>query len=213
MNRILVVVSSAILLLLAGLPVAYLTWPARVPVSVAINEGAQIGGAFTLRDHHGQAVSETTYSGRWMLVFFGFTQCADICPSTLSRVARVLDGLGEQAQQLQPLFITLDPARDTPAVLAAYTTFFDSRIMGLSGSAEQTRQVAEAYRVYFEKVPLGDSYMLDHSASLYLMGPDGRFVQHYSQQLQADAIVLDMAQQMRAFRAGRGKADAAPNGS
>lgn len=213
MNRILVVVSSAILLLLAGLPVAYLTWPARVPISVAINAGAQIGGAFTLQNHHGQAVSAATYSGRWMLVFFGFTQCADICPSTLSRVARVLDGLGEQAQQLQPLFITLDPARDTPAVLAAYTAFFDSRIMGLTGSAEQTRQVAEAYRVYFEKIPMGDSYMLDHSASLYLVGPDGRFVQHYSQQLQADAIVLNIAQQMRAFPAGRGKADVAPNGS
>lgn len=213
MNRILVVVSSTILLLLAGLPVAYLTWPARVPVAVAINNGAQIGGPFELQDHYGQAVTEDTYKGRWMLVFFGFTQCADICPSSLSRVARVLEGLGDQAQQLQPLFITLDPARDTPAVLAEYTRFFDQRIMGLSGSAEQTRQVAQAYNLYFEKVPMGNSYMLDHSAGLYLMGPDGRFVQHYSPQLQADAIVLDVARLMRASHARRGDADAAPNGS
>ena len=95
----------------------------------------------------------------------------------------MLDGLGEQSARLQPLFISLDPERDTPEVLAAYTTFFDERIVGLTGSPEQIRQVAEAYGVYVRKVPMGDTYMLDHTGSVYLMNPDGELASLISLQM------------------------------
>ena len=189
MNRTWIVSTIAIGLLLAALPLSYQLWPARTPVTAALSNGAQVGGPFELQDQHGRAVNEQTFSGQWLLVFFGFTRCADICPTTLVHMAKVLDGLGEQARQVQPLFISLDPERDTPDVLAAYTSFFDERILGLTGSAEQIRQVADAYSVYFQKVPMGDTYMLDHTGSIYLMGPKGELAELFSQRMTAEAMV------------------------
>lgn len=189
MNRTWIASAIAIGLLLAALPLSYQLWPARTPVTAALSNGAQVGGPFELQDQHGRAVNEQTFSGQWLLVFFGFTRCADICPTTLVHMAKVLDGLGEQARQVQPLFISLDPERDTPDVLAAYTSFFDERILGLTGSAEQIRQVADAYSVYFQKVPMGDTYMLDHTGSIYLMGPKGELAELFSQRMTAEAMV------------------------
>lgn len=189
MNRTWIASTIAIGLLLAALPLSYQLWPARTPVTAAVNNGAQVGGPFELQDQHGRAVNEQTFSGQWLLVFFGFTRCADICPTTLVHMAKVLDGLGEQARQVQPLFISLDPERDTADVLAAYTSFFDERILGLTGSAEQIRQVADAYSVYFQKVPMGDTYMLDHTGSVYLMGPKGELAELFSQRMTAEAMV------------------------
>ncbi|TBU71017.1 SCO family protein [Pseudomonas daroniae] len=189
MNRTWIASAIAIGLLLAALPLSYQLWPARTPVTAALSNGAQVGGPFELQDQHGRAVNEQTFSGQWLLVFFGFTRCADICPATLMHMAKVLDGLGEQARQVQPLFISLDPERDTPDVLAAYTSFFDERILGLTGSVEQIRQVADAYSVYFQKVPMGDTYMLDHTGSIYLMGPKGELAELFSQRMTAEAMV------------------------
>lgn len=193
MKALLLRVGAAILVLLAGLPIAYLNWPAPVPVTAAIQDGANIGGTFTLQAPNGRSVTQNTFKGRWTLVFFGFTHCPDVCPTTLSQIASVLDGLGDRAAQLQPLFITLDPQRDSPELLAEYTAFFDPRILGLSGSTEQTRQVAEAYGVYFKQVAAGDAYTLDHTTTLYLMGPNGEFKRHFSEPLSADAMVKDIA--------------------
>lgn len=171
-------IASALMgvLLLAALPLSYQLWPARTPVAAAVDAGTPIGGPFELRDQQGRAVNQGSFDEKWLLMFFGFTRCADICPTTLMHVAKVLDGLGEQSAWLQPLFISLDPERDTPEVLAAYTGFFDERILGLTGTAEQIRQVADAYAVYFKKVPMGDTYMLDHSGSIYLISPQGELV-------------------------------------
>nr|WP_288356794.1 SCO family protein [uncultured Pseudomonas sp.] len=168
-------IASAVItgLLLAALPLSYQLWPARTPVVAAVDAGQRIGGPFELRDPSGRAVTHESFDGQWLLVFFGFTRCADICPTTLMQVAKVLDGMGEQGDWLQPLFISLDPDRDTPEVLAAYTTFFDERILGLTGTSEQIQQVADAYAVYFRKVPMGDTYMLDHTGAVYLMNPQG----------------------------------------
>lgn len=177
--------SLIIVLLLAALPLSLHLWPAPVPVAAAVDAGQRIGGAFELQDTDGRPVTEQSYEGQWLLVFFGFTRCADICPTTLVQIARVLDGLGEQSARLQPLFISLDPERDTPEVLAAYTTFFDERIVGLTGSPEQIQQVAQAYGVYVRKVPIGDTYMLDHTGAVYLMNPDGELVSLISLQTTA----------------------------
>lgn len=166
-------------LLLAGLPVAYLTWPAPIPGVIDV---AEVGGRFELVDPQGRTVDEQTFGGQWTLVFFGFTHCPDVCPTTLATVSSVMGQLGNSAARVQPLFITLDPERDTPAMMGAYTAFFDPRILGLTGSPEQIRQVSDAYAVYAKRVPSGDSYLLDHSTRVYLMHPDGTLAQVFSQE-------------------------------
>ncbi|MFA5679056.1 MAG: SCO family protein [Pseudomonas sp.] len=188
LRKQLTMLGAGLLLLLAGLPLAYQFWPARPPPPTVIGSDA-VQGLQQLQSHAG-ANAEDWQGERWTLVFFGFTHCADVCPATLSRIVTVLDQLGEQAAQLQPLFITLDPERDTPEHLTAYIRFFDKRIQGLTGTPEQIRQVAEAWGVYSRKVPLNGSYMLDHSSSLYLLQPDGELVRRFSGQ-QGSADLAD----------------------
>ncbi|PRB84376.1 SCO family protein [Pseudomonas sp. MYb185] len=188
----LVAFGLGMLLLLAGLPVAYLTWPARVPVAAPIDSEAMTT-LHGLQDQNGQVITEHSYRDRWLLLFFGFTHCPDVCPTTLSTVAQVLERLGDDAERLQPLFITLDPERDTPALLAEYVGFFDERIQGLTGTPEQIQTVADAYGIYFKKVPTQDSYMLDHSSTLLLLGPDGQLLARFPQQTEADDMVDDIA--------------------
>jgi protein SCO1/2 len=139
--------------------------------------GLRLGGPFTAVDQHGNTVTDQTFRGRWMLVYFGYTYCPDVCPTELQTVAGALGRLGPEAAQIAPVFVTVDPDRDKPAVLADYVRLFDDRLIGLTGSAQQIRDIATAYRVYYAKVkPEGATeYLMDHSAFLYLMGPDGSF--------------------------------------
>ena len=137
---------------------------------------ASIGGPFALTDHTGRAVTEADFAGKPLLVFFGFTQCPDVCPTTLSEISAILVDLGKDADRLQPLFVTVDPERDTIHVLAAYISAFDRRITALTGTAEQVAAMAKAYGVYFRKVPLeGDDYTMNHTATQFIMGADGYF--------------------------------------
>ena len=193
MNRTLTICCLGLLLLIAGLPVAYLSWPAPVPASAAIDEGKVIGGPFELQDHNGRRVTDKTFHGDWTLMFFGFTHCPDICPTTLAQIGAVLDSLGTQADHLQPLFVSLDPERDTPEILAGYIHHFDERILGLTGTQAQIDAMSDAYRVYARKVPLGGSYTLDHSAVMYLIGPDGELVSHFTQPVEAYAMARTIA--------------------
>jgi cytochrome oxidase Cu insertion factor (SCO1/SenC/PrrC family) len=138
-----------------------------------------VGGPFTLEDGGGKQVTDRDFRGKYMLVYFGYTFCPDVCPTTLSEVADALDRLGAKAESLQPIFITVDPARDTPAVMKQYAADFTPRLIGLTGSEEQIAKVAQAYRVYYAKHRMGpgpNDYAMDHSSVLYLMGPDGRFI-------------------------------------
>ncbi len=141
--------------------------------------GIAIGGPFQLTDQQGHAVTERSWPGKYLLVYFGYTFCPDVCPTTLSDLAAALDRLGAEADRVQPLFITVDPRRDTPAVLANYTASFTPRLVGLTGTAEQIAQVAKEYRVYYAEHRTGpgpDDYSMDHSSIIYLMAPDGHFV-------------------------------------
>ncbi|WP_376089725.1 SCO family protein [Roseomonas sp. CCTCC AB2023176] len=142
---------------------------------VALPGGVSLGGPFALTDHTGRAVTDADYRGSFLLVFFGFTFCPDVCPTELQTVAAAMDLLGPQAARVRPLFITVDPARDTPAKLAEYVALFHPAITGLTGTPEQVAAVARAYRVYYARAtPAGASeYLMDHSAFTYLMGPDG----------------------------------------
>jgi cytochrome oxidase Cu insertion factor (SCO1/SenC/PrrC family) len=137
-----------------------------------------IGGPFTLSDGAGRTVTDRDFRGRYMLVYFGYTFCPDVCPTTLNEVAGALEKLGPRAAQIQPLFITVDPRRDTAKVVADYVAAFSPRILGLTGTPAQIAEVARVYRVYYSAQRAGASgdYSVDHSNVLYLMDRSGRFV-------------------------------------
>jgi protein SCO1 len=137
-----------------------------------------IGGPFTLTVPDGTTVTDETYRGRWLLVFFGYTFCPDTCPTTLSQVALSLQKLGADAAKVQPIFITVDPVRDTPEVMGQYTEAFDSRIVGLTGSPQQVAAVMEEYGAYSaqREIGAGGDYLVDHSTYIYIIDPSGKFV-------------------------------------
>jgi protein SCO1/2 len=138
---------------------------------------AAIGGPFALVTADGRTVTEQTYRGKWMLIYFGYTLCPDACPTALTNVSIAIQTLREEADDIQPLFVTIDPGRDTRQVLANYLQSFDPRIAGLTGSAEQIAAVVKAYRVYVApQQSTGDGYLVDHSSYVYLMDPNGTFV-------------------------------------
>lgn len=180
MNRkstILVTLVAAILALGIAFVALMFTGARNANEDVGTSSAAAIGGSFTLIDTSGKTVSDQTYRGKWMLIYFGYTFCPDACPTALNNISVALEKLGSQANDIQPLFITVDPKRDTPQVLADYLKSFDHRIAGLTGTQDQTDGAAKAYRVYV--VPQksgGDDYLVDHSAYLYLMNPQGKFV-------------------------------------
>jgi protein SCO1 len=138
-----------------------------------------IGGPFALQNGNNQTVTDKDFRGKYMLVYFGYTFCPDVCPTTLNAVADAMDKLGPAASRVQPLFITIDPKRDTPAVVKQYVAAFGPKIEGLTGTPEQIAQVAKEYRVYYAEHRTGDGandYTMDHSSVLYLMGPNGDFI-------------------------------------
>lgn len=144
---------------------------------------ARIGGPFVLVDHTGAERTEADLKGRHALIYFGYSFCPDVCPTALADMLIALDELGPAAARVQPVFITIDPDRDTPAVLKDYIPNFHPRLIGLSGSAAQVSRAARAYRVYYAKVDdpnAGDNYLMDHSSVIYLMDPDGRYLTHFS---------------------------------
>jgi len=134
-----------------------------------------IGGPFTLTDGDGRQVTDQTYRGKWLLVYFGYTYCPDACPTGLSNIAAALKQLGPDADKVQTLLITVDPERDTPALMKSYVAAFDSRFAGLSGTPEQIAAVAREYRVYYKRVGEGEDYIMDHSVVIYVMDPDGNY--------------------------------------
>jgi protein SCO1 len=152
-----------------------------------------VGGPFTLEDGNGKQVTDRDFHGKHMLVYFGYTFCPDVCPTTLNEVADALDHLGAKANSLEPIFITVDPKRDTPAVVKQYTAAFSPKLIGLTGTPEQIANVAKAYRVYYAEHRTGpgpNDYSMDHSSILYLMGPDGKFIAP----VRADESGKDMAE-------------------
>ena len=142
--------------------------------------GVEIGGPFALTDHQGQKVTEEDFRGKYLLVFFGFTYCPDICPTTLSDMSSVVEALDQDASRITPLFITVDPERDDPETLADYLSHFNPAIVGLTGSPEEIDAVSAGYHVYRKKNGQGDNYLIDHSAVTYLMSPEGAYLLHFS---------------------------------
>jgi len=144
---------------------------------VPITQPSAVGGPFRLVDQNGEAVTEEALKGRPSLVFFGFTHCPDICPTTLFDVSEIYKALGNDGDKVKAFFVSVDPERDTPAILKEYLSSFDPRLRGLTGDPVAVAAMEKAYRVYSKKIPLdAGGYTMDHTALVYLMDKDGRFV-------------------------------------
>ena len=153
-----------------------------------------IGGPFSLVDGDGRTVTDASFAGRWLLVYFGYTHCPDACPTALQDMANAVDMLDPaQRKAVDIVFISIDPARDTPAVMKDYVSNFAAPITALSGSAEQVAVAARAYRVYYAKHPTEDGgYEMDHSSVIYVMDPHGEFVGNFSQQSSPEQIAAKL---------------------
>jgi protein SCO1 len=188
-SRLMLVLGS----FLAGLVLffaAILFITGRTPIGSA---AAGVGGPFRLEDQNGKPVTEQDMKGRPFLVFFGFTHCPDICPTTLFEMSQLLQKLGPDADKIGALFVTVDPERDTPTVMKDYLSNFDPHLRGLTGDPADVTAAIKAYRVYAKKVPLenGD-YTMDHTAVVYLMDKSGRFVAPFSLNRTVDAAASDL---------------------
>ena len=148
-----------------------------------------IGGPFQLVDQNGKTVTDADLKGKWSLVYFGYTHCPDACPTALNDIAVALDELGPKRAEVRPVFITVDPERDTPAVLKSYVTAFDAPILALTGTPQEIAQAAKGYRVYYAKHPEeGGDYSMDHSSVIYVMDPEGRFTASFTHQSAPEEI-------------------------
>jgi len=169
-------------------------------IGVSVPGGVQVGGPFKLIDSNGKTVTDADYRGRWTLVYFGYTFCPDVCPTELQAIAGAMHELGPIADQITPIFITIDPERDTPQAIGEYVKLFDERLVGLTGSPADIAAVARAYRVYYAKAETktAGAYLMDHSSFLYLMGPDGRLRMLIKPGTTSAEIAADIRSQMNA---------------
>lgn len=184
----------AVLIVICGLAIGGLSaWImlSQAPPNGTVATGkALVGGPFALKDASGKTVTDKDFAGRKMLVFFGFTSCPDVCPGGLQVISSALEKLGPKADKLAPIFITLDPERDTPEKVAEYVKSFSPRLTGLSGSPEEVTAAAKAYRVYYKKVPGSDAatYTLDHTSIIYLMDEKGEYQAHFPYPVTVDEL-------------------------
>ena len=161
--------------------------------------GSSVGGAFTMTDHNGNAVTEKSWPGKKKLVFFGFTHCPDICPAALDKIGAALKELGADADKLQPIFVTTDPKRDTPARLKEYLADYDSRVVGLTGTDAQVEHIKSIYKVYAAKADGEDAenYLMDHSGYIYLMSDNDELLEIFGSDSTAETLVQKSAAHLK----------------
>jgi protein SCO1/2 len=148
-----------------------------------------IGGPFQLVDQNGKTVTDADLKGKWSLIYFGYTHCPDACPTALNDISIALSDLGPKRDAVRPVFITVDPERDTPETLKAYVASFDAPILALTGSAEEVAKAAKGYRIYYAKHPeAGGDYSMDHSSVIYVMDPEGRFTASFTHESAPEQI-------------------------
>jgi len=190
---------SRILAVLAAFLTGVLTLVAVLwfALPTPVTQPSSVGGPFSLTDQTGRAVTEQDFKGKPFFVFFGFTNCPDICPTTLFEMSEVLQRLGPDAEKTAALFVSVDPERDTPAKLKDYLTSFHPRIFGLTGTPEQIAAIEKEYRVYAKRVPLKDGdYTLDHTAVVYLMDKNGRFISPFNLKRSAEEAAADLRRRL-----------------
>ncbi len=169
-----------------------------------VGDTRDINPRFLLQDTNGRSVTSEDFRGRFQLIAFGFTYCPDVCPTTLVEMAAILKQLGDLADRLQPIFITVDPERDSAKVLKTYTEFFDPRILGLTGSPALIRRAADNFKIRYAKVrePGSENYVMDHSAGMILLGPDGQYIRKFAFARPVEQITAQLVEIMNAYPAG-----------
>ena len=190
---------------LAGLVVAGALWHLgdvaahRTVETISTGELVKLGGPFLLTDQNGATRTDQQFRGKFMLVFFGYTYCPDVCPTTLAVMKAALETIGSRADRIAPVFITVDPKRDTPAKLKTYLSSFGPRFIGLTGDDAAIASVAKAYRVYYRVHPPenGGEYTVDHSGVVYLMDESGAFVANYSLETSPEMMAQDLLHRLR----------------
>jgi protein SCO1/2 len=164
-------------------------------------KGATIGGPFALTDQDGRQVKDSQFAGRYRLVYFGFSHCPDVCPTDLARIGQALAQFEKaspaRAARVQPIFITVDPERDTPAALKPYVAAFHPRLIGLTGTPRQIAETARRFGIYYEKAPSGTSYTMNHSRLILLFGPEGEPIAILPHEEGADAIAAELERWVR----------------
>lgn len=190
--------------------ILFLYWPRQqIAFNVtppSVSGVAAIGGPFTLTDTKGNTVTEAALNGHFSLIYFGYTFCPDICPLALQNMMKAIEFAGTAGDAVQPIFITIDPERDTTEAMAAYIAHFDPRFIGLRGTPEQTQEAERSYRVYARKAETvgpadkaGGEYVMDHTGYIYLMGKDGKYITHFS----VDAPLPEMGIRLKKALAGQ----------
>jgi cytochrome oxidase Cu insertion factor (SCO1/SenC/PrrC family) len=187
-----------LILIAIGIGVGVRLWMASEPNAprVVSTGTALIGGPFDLVDQDGKPRTDADFRGKLMLVYFGYTYCPDVCPTELSTISDALDDLHQKAAGVAPMFISIDPARDTSEVMKNYVAHFSPQLIGLTGSADQLAAAARAYRVYYAKIPAkdgGNDYLMDHSAFVYLMDRDGKYLTHFTPDISAQEMADTIA--------------------
>lgn len=200
MKRSTAIILALVSILIASVAVVMLIRPdvSEHPVQRTSGE-ALVGGPFELVNGSGETVTEADFAGQYMLIYFGFTFCPDVCPTELSRISTAMEDLGTEADKVTPIFITIDPERDTPEAVGAYVDHFHPRMVGLTGTPDQIKQVAGEYRVYYKKVKDESSsaeYTMDHTSIIYLMGPDGKFLTHFGPGTKPETMAEEISSYM-----------------
>jgi cytochrome oxidase Cu insertion factor (SCO1/SenC/PrrC family) len=189
----------AIVLLAVAAVLGFYAWNTAW-IEKTVSGVALIGGPFEMVDQNGTIVTEKNFAGKPMLLFFGYTYCPDVCPTELQILSAALDQLGEQAKTVQPIFVSIDPERDTPAVLKSYLEGFGPRWIGLTGTPEQVRQITRSWHVFYEKRDNKASpqdYLMDHSSFIFLMGSDGHFLKHFNYTTDAKTLAADLSNALK----------------
>ena len=168
--------------------------------NLLVGETKDINPRYLLQDINGRSVTNEDFRGRFQLIAFGYTYCPDVCPTTLVEMAAILKQLGDLADRLQPIFVTVDPERDSAKVLKTYTEFFDPRILGLTGSPALIRRAADNFKIRYAKVhePGSANYAMDHSAGMILLGPDGQYIRKFAFATPVDQITAQLVEIMGA---------------
>ncbi|MBW4964128.1 SCO family protein [Sulfitobacter sp. CW3] len=200
MKKVRIALWSAVVIAAAATAALWMTERNQGPVAARVDpEAERFAADFELTDHNGMIQADEDFRGRWMLVFFGFTNCPDVCPLGLATIAQVMDDLDAEGAAVQPLFITVDPERDTPSALADYVPQFGPGILGLSGSTEQIERTAETFNIYYQKIEEAsspDGYTMGHTSSFLLFDPEGEFVRIYEYDQAPAVIVSDLRERI-----------------